>query len=430
MKILVIGGGGREHALLWKLHKDNPEAKYHCAPGNGGIAQIAQCHSVKAADVGGQVALAKKLEPDLVIPACDDPLVAGIIDRLEKGGIPAFGPSKAAAQIEGSKVFCKELLLRNQIPTAKLFAIESSPKRAKKLVRSVFSGNQGCVIKADGLALGKGVRICREEQAALKAIDDFMVKKIHGPSGEIILIEEILEGPECSIFVITDGETIKCLPPARDHKPIFRIFGKSWGPNTGGMASYSPVSDVTPQLLDQILKAIIRPTILALAKEECPFTGILYAGLMLTKEGPKVLEFNCRFGDPETQVILPLLENNLLELIWAAQTKDGSLEKIPLRWSNQTAICIVLASYGYPWEHYETGFPIRGLKGFPDERNIIFHAGTSLKDGQFVTAGGRVLGSVGISPYPNTALHFAYYGAERINFPGRYFVQELGDFVR
>jgi len=423
MKVLVVGGGGREHVILWKLLQDNPEIELHCAPGNGGITQIAECYPIKANDIKGLVALAKGLGIDLVIVGPEDPLVAGLVDRLQEEGIPAFGPSKEAAQIEGDKAFCKELLQRHRIPTADLFGIFEHPGIAKKCIWGLFaSGKEGCVVKEAYPAGGKGVRVCFDEQTALQAIDDFMVKKIHGEAGKVVVIEEILKGWECTISVITDGETIRMLPPSKDHKPVHRFRGKSYGPNTGGMASASPVPAVTVELLDTIEDTIIKPTIAALKKAYCLYRGLLYVGLMFTSEGFKVLEINCRFGDPEAQVILPLLDSNLLELIMAVN--DGTLNKTRVRWSDQKAVCTVLTSHGYPGP-YETGYPIVGLDGFQDNQNLIFHAGTVYQDGKFFTADGRVIGSVGLSSNWRTALDRSLYGANQIGFPGKFFLQDL-----
>lgn len=417
MKIHVVGGGGREHTLVWRLAKDGAELS--CAPGNAGIAEIAHCFpEVSAGDIPGQIAVAKEIGANLVVVGPEDPLVAGIAGQLLEKGISVFGPSQAAAQIEGSKAWCKRLLRDNGIPTAD-FTIFTNPDAAKECLRN---SEYPLVIKVDGLAAGKGVFVVFNQKAAFQAVDTILVEKKFGDAGNCIVVEEFLKGPECSVIVIADGERILPLPPARDYK---RLFAGNYGPNTGGMGSFAPVDDLKGVLLQTILQEIVQKTVNALAKEGCHYRGALYAGLVLTNEGPKVLEFNCRFGDPEAQVQLPLVAGNFSEILQAAA--EGSLDKAELTWTDQTAICVVLASYGYPW-HYEMGYPIQlPAKGvLPEDKHLIFHSGTARNEKkELVTAGGRVLGSVGLSKRPNTAWHFAYQGAQKIDFPGKYFRQDI-----
>lgn len=407
MKVLVIGGGGREHALIWKLCQ-SPLVKriyIYCAPGNAGIAQVAECHPVKADDIPGQIALAKKLKVDLVIVGPETPLVAGITNCFRMENILVFGPTREAAQIEGSKIFCKKLLACYNIPTAS-FAEFDSIRTAKNYIL-------GCkfpvVIKADGLAFGKGVIIARNIQQGLVAISDLMNSNKFGEAGRKIIIEDFLYGQECSLIVLTDGKNIVPLLAARDYK---QLKNNNQGPNTGGMGSYSPVPDVTSEMVRQIIDTIIRPTLNALSKEGCLYTGALYAGLMITKNGPQVLEFNCRFGDPEMQTILPLLESDLVELFIA--TMNGSLDRIKVRWSDQKAACVVLASKGYPYQ-YKTGYTINGLEK-DQENTIVFHAGTSSWHDEITTNGGRVLNVVGLGPTYETAREAAYHRVKTIKF--------------
>lgn len=417
MKIHVIGGGGREHALLWKLKLDSEDHELHCAPGNAGIAQLAHCHAIKAEDIDDQVELAKRVGADLVIAGPETPLVLGISDRLQAEGIPSFGPTKAAARIEGSKLFCKELLAQYEIPTARFAAFDDSDE-AK---RFLYNQKMPVVIKADGLAAGKGVVIACNLTDALQAVDQIMIKRKFKGAGDRIVVEEFLTGKECSLIVLTDGEKIIPFLPARDYKPV---FDGNKGQNTGGMGSYSPLNDMPEKMIREILNTIIQPTISALAKENSLYQGALYAGLILTDHGPKVLEFNCRFGDPETQVILPLLGTNFAELLLATSTSQ--LNKVKVGWYSRSAVCIVLASGGYP-ERYETGYRISGLENTSNRNTLIFHAGTAMENnGKLVTSGGRVLGIVGLGPDLHTARTHAYCGVSKIQFHGMHYRKDIG----
>lgn len=407
MKILVIGGGGgREHALVWKL-KQSPEVKkIICAPGNAGIAQLAECLPIAASDIAGQLEIAEKNKVDLVVVGPEAPLVAGLVDIFNVAGVPVFGPTKEAAQIEGSKIFCKNFLLRHNIPTAP-FAVFDDPKKATEFLLNYR--NYPVVIKADGLTGGKGVFIAKQFTEALTTVSDFMTRKKHGEAGSRIIVEEFLRGKECSLIFLTDGENIIPLMPARDYK---RLRDNDQGPNTGGMGSYSPVPDVSEDLVRKVIETIIQPTLAALANEGRSYQGALYAGLMITDEGPKVLEFNCRFGDPETQVILPLLRADLVEMMLACL--DGSLNRVKTRWSTEKTVGVVLASKGYPYK-YKTGYTIHGLEN-NIENTLIFQAGTSSWHDEITTNGGRVLNVVGLGSTYEAARETAYRRVKTITF--------------
>jgi len=408
MKILVIGSGGREHALAWKISQSPMVTQLFCVPGNAGIAQLAKCYPVKAENINGQVALAKKLKVDLVVVGPEAPLIAGIVNRLHKEDIPVFGPTKEAAQIEGSKLFCKHLLEAYEIPTAPLLDFFEDPEDALQYFHD--KAKFPIVIKADKLAAGKGVAIVQTKEEAYQAIVDIMVEKKFGEAAaERILVEKFLEGKECSLIVLTDGQTILPLLPARDYK---RLLDGDKGPNTGGMGSYSPLADIPTSLIRQILKTIIQPTIEALAETGSPYEGALYAGLIITDEGPKILEFNCRFGDPETQVILPLLRTDLVEMMLACL--NGSLNQIKTSWSAKKTVDVVLASKGYPYK-YKTGYTIHGLEN-NIENTLIFHAGTSSRHDKITTSGGRVLNIVGLGSTYETARNVAYQRVKTIKF--------------
>ena len=426
MKVLIVGSGGREHALAWKISQSPKVSDIYCAPGNAGIASIGECVNIKATDISALVEFAKSNRIGLVIIGPESALIAGIVDEFRAAGIPIFGPSKAAATIEGSKVFSKELLAKYNIPSAD-FRVFDDPVEASDYLsdlsdKSDKSDYLPIVVKADGEALGKGVFVCSKKSEALDAIKTIMVDKAFGKAGDRVVVEELLIGQEASLMAITDGKTVVPMTPVQDHK---RIYDGDQGPNTGGMGCYSPVPVVTPELYDQILEMIIKPTIRAMEAEGRPYTGVLYTGVILTESGPKVLEFNARFGDPETQVALPLLETDLVEIIQASL--DGSLDSLEIKCYNGCAVCVVIASGGYPGD-YETGKPISGL----DEANAlegvtVFHAGTKLQYGQVVTSGGRVLGVTAVGDSFRTAIDRAYSAVDKIHFDGMHYRRDIGD---
>lgn len=419
MRILVVGGGGREHAIVWKLAKSPKVEKIYCAPGNGGIEGLAQCVAVKATDIEGMCAFAVENGIDFCVVAPDDPLALGMVDEMEKRGIPAFGPTKAAAQIESSKVFAKELMRKYHIPTAD-YAVFSQDEGDAALAYAIGLGFP-VVIKADGLALGKGVVICEDEAQAREAILDMTQKKRFGRAGERIVVEEFLRGPEVSVLCFTDGETLLPMISAQDHK---RALDNDGGLNTGGMGAFAPSPKYTPQIADFVEKEIMRPTIRAMAQEGRRFKGVLYFGLMLTEQGPKVLEYNARFGDPETQAVLPLLKNDLLEVFQAVVQER--LHEVELAWADGFAVCVAMASGGYPGA-YTTGYPIEGIeKAEAMEDVLVFHAGTTRKDGIVRTAGGRVLGVVGRGESLGDAMRTAYEGVGQISFSGMHFRTDIG----
>ena len=411
MKILVVGGGGREHAIALKL-RENPEVEeIFAAPGNGGMAAFCTLAPIKASDVEGMVAFAKEKKIDFVVVAPDDPLVLGMADAMEEAGIPAFGPSKAAAAIEGSKVFSKGLMKKYGIPTAR-YEVFDSEEAAAAYVKA--QNSYPTVIKADGLALGKGVIIAEDEKAAMDAIHSIMGDRIFGASGSRIVVEEFLEGPEVSVLSFTDGKTIVPMVSSKDHK---RALDGDKGLNTGGMGTIAPNPYYTPEMADRCMREIFLPTMAAMNAEKRTFKGCLYFGLMLTKNGPKVIEYNCRFGDPETQVVLPLLKTDLLKIMTACT--EGTLADTEVRFSDGAAACVILASGGYPVA-YEKGKPITGLVDgqLPDEPDVtVYHSGTAItEDGQLVTNGGRVLGVTATAPGLPRAISIAYEAAEHIHF--------------
>ena len=418
MKILVVGGGGREHAIVMKLAESPKVDELYCAPGNGGIAKYAKCYPVKATDVKGMVALAKELAVDLVFVAPDDPLVMGMVDAMQAEGFMTFGPKKDAAILEGSKVFSKELMKKYHIPTA-AYEVFRDPKEAEKYLRQ--QNVYPTVIKADGLALGKGVIIAQNENEALAAISSIMEDKIFGESGSQIVIEEFLTGPEVSVLSFTDGKTIKPMVSSMDHK---RALDGDQGLNTGGMGTVAPNPYYTEEVAEQCMETIFLPTIRAMEAEGRTFQGCLYFGLMLTPNGPKVIEYNCRFGDPETQVVLPLLETDLVDIILAIW--NGMLETLPIQWKNGCAACVVMASGGYP-KKYVTGLPITGLDANGQIADcFVYHAGTKLEDGEMLTSGGRVLGVTATADTLQKALDTAYKGVKKINFQDVHYRKDIG----
>lgn len=409
MKILVVGGGGREHAIIRALKKSPDCTEIWCAPGNGGISYDAACKAIPATDVEAMVAFAKQEAFDYVVVAQDDPLALGMVDALAAAGIPAFGPDKAAARIEASKVFSKNLMKQYGIPTAD-YEVFEDPAKVMDYVRA--RGKYPVVIKADGLALGKGVLICQDEADADAAVKEIMLDKKFGASGNRVVVEEFLTGPEVSVLSFCDGKTLKPMVSSMDHK---RALDGDQGLNTGGMGTVAPNPYYTAEVADRCMKEIFLPTVEAMQKEGCPFKGCLYFGLMLTPDGPKVIEYNCRFGDPETQVVLPLLESDLLKIMLA--TTNGTLDKTEVRFSAGAAACVILASGGYPLA-YEKGKEITGLVNgqLPGSDAIVYHAGTAVQDGRLVTAGGRVLGVTATAADLPAALEKAYAAADSIHF--------------
>ncbi|AFC33477.1 PurD [Paenibacillus mucilaginosus 3016] len=408
MRVLVVGGGGREHAICWALKKSPKVQELYCAPGNGGIASVAECVpiGVHQFEEIGQFALDKNI--DLVVIGPDDPLAAGIVDHLERKNLKVFGPRENAAIIEGSKVFTKQLLKKYSIPTAAYESFEQYDAAAAYLdqLKAPY------VIKADGLAAGKGVIIAQSKEEAETALREIMVDKIFGESGNQVVIEEFLTGQEMSILAFVDGETVKPMTPAQDHKPV---FDGDKGPNTGGMGTYTPLPHIPQSIIDEAIETIVKPTAKAMVSEGRPFRGVLFAGLMITPDGPKTIEFNARFGDPETQVVLPRLQTDLLEIFLA--TVEGRLEEIDIQWSDEAAVCVILASEGYPGS-YPKGLPIEGLESVQDA--IVFHAGTAIKDGAVVTNGGRVLGVTALGRDIAEARSKAYAAADGIHFAGKH----------
>ena len=418
MKILVVGGGRREHAIALKL-RENPEVEeIFAAPGNGGMAAFCTLAPIKASDVEGMVAFAKEKKIDFVVVAPDDPLVLGMADAMEEAGIPAFGPSKAAAAIEGSKVFSKGLMKKYGIPTAR-YEVFDSEEAAAAYVKA--QNSYPTVIKADGLALGKGVIIAEDEKAAMDAIHSIMGDRIFGASGSRIVVEEFLEGPEVSVLSFTDGKTIVPMVSSKDHK---RALDGDKGLNTGGMGTIAPNPYYTPEMADRCMREIFLPTMAAMNAEKRTFKGCLYFGLMLTKNGPKVIEYNCRFGDPETQVVLPLLKTDLLTIFKAV--RDERLADVKVEFSDGAAACVILASGGYP-QKYQTGFEIHGLDAMGQAPGVtVYHAGTRLEDGKFLTSGGRVLGVTAVGSDLSEALARSYAAAEKIIFEGVHYRKDIG----
>ncbi len=414
MKILVIGGGGREHAIIKKLKEDPRVEKIYALPGNGGIAADAICLGGSATDIPAAVAAAKSAAADFVVVAPDDPLVLGMVDALEAEGFPCFGPRKNAAIIEGSKAFSKDLMKNYGIPTA---AYETFTDMSKALAYV-----DGCplpaVVKADGLALGKGVLICETREQARDAVRSMMESHAFGDSGSTVVIEEFLTGPEVSVLSFTDGETVVPMVSSMDHK---RALDNDQGLNTGGMGTIAPNPYYTPEIAAECMEKIFLPTIRAMKIEGRPFRGCLYFGLMLTPDGPKVIEYNCRFGDPEIQVVLPLLENSLLEIMLAVS--EGTLAETEVRFSGRSACCIILASQGYP-QKYEKGFPITLPATRPEEQ--IYIAGAVQKDGRLLTNGGRVLGAVSVAEDLPAAIGKAYALADRIHFDNAFCRRDIG----
>ena len=425
MKILVVGSGGREHALAWKIRQSPQVDALFVAPGNAGTALDAQNVAIAADQIGDLVHFAKNNAVDLTVVGPEAPLCAGIVDAFGKERLKIFGPSQAAAELEASKVFCKKLVRSAAVACAE-DQVFSSAVTAERFVNDRYADlgeNLGLVVKADGLAAGKGVIVCRTRTEVFQAIDRVARKREFGSAGDRFLLEEILRGRECSIHAVTDGRTILTLPVAQDHK---RAMDGDRGPNTGGMGAYSPTPLVSDDLLRQIERDILVPTVHAMNRARCRFQGILFGGLMLTEGGPKVLEFNVRFGDPECQAILMRLESDWVDVMLAVV--EGRLEELePPRWSPESSVCVVMASEGYPGK-YATGHPIRGLDEAASIENVkVFHSGTALKDGEIVTAGGRVLSVTATGPTIAAAKLQAYRAVKCIRWTGAWCRKDIGD---
>ena len=418
MKVLVIGSGGREHAIVLGLLKSPKVTELWCAPGNGGISAVAHTAPVGVMDKEGMVAFAKEKGIEFAVVAPDDPLAAGMADAMEEAGIPAFGPSAKAAQIEASKVFSKNLMKKYGIPTA---AYETFEDEDATIAYLKAQNSYPAVIKADGLALGKGVIIAANEAEAVEAVHEMMSEGKFGDSGRRVVIEEFLTGPEVSVLSFTDGKTVVPMISSKDHK---RANDNDEGLNTGGMGTIAPNPFYTPEVAAECMEKIFLPTIDAMNKEGRTFKGCLYFGLMITPDGPKVIEYNCRFGDPETQVVLPLLKSDLLEIMMAVQA--GRLSEVPVEFSDETAACVVMASGGYPVK-YQSGYEITGLDEKGQAEGVtVYHAGTKLVDGKFVTAGGRVLGVTATGKTLDEALSRAYAGVEKIHFTDVHYRHDIG----
>lgn len=416
MKVLVIGGGGREHTLVWKIALSPKVSEVYCAPGNPGMKNLATIVNISVDDINALADFAEKNKIDLTVVGPEAPLVSGIVDEFEKRGLKIFGPSKAAAQIEGSKVFSKNLMKKYNIPTAK-YQVFEKPQDAIDYINSV---NMPLVIKAEGLAAGKGVVIALDRDTAEATVKSMMIDKTFGNSGNRIVIEEYLQGPEVTVLAFCDGKVAVPMVSSRDHK---RVCDGDKGPNTGGMGAVSPAPAYSVEL-DQVVKeSIIQKTVDAMAKEGMPFKGVLYTGLMLTQEGPKVLEYNCRFGDPEAQVVIPRLKTDLVDIMLAIL--NGNLADVQIEWRQEAAVCVVMASGGYPG-HYETGKVITGLEDAEKTGAIVFHAGTTVKNNKIVTVGGRVLGITALGKDVQIARQKAYEAVSKIHFDGMHYRKDIG----
>ncbi len=416
MKILIVGNGGREHAIGWSLHQDDRVRELYFAPGNAGTARIGTNLAMSATDLAAITAWAETEQPDLTVVGPEAPLCIGLVDRLEALNLKAFGPNEKAAQLEGSKIFTKNLMALARIPTAE----SASFTDAAAALEYVAQAELPLVVKADGLASGKGVLICQTQAEAEEAVRTIMTERQFGDAGNQVLIEEFLDGQEASIHAVTDGTDLVFFSPSQDHK---RIFDGDQGPNTGGMGAYAPTPAVDAALMTSVTETVFLPLLEAFRQSGIQYKGVLYGGLMLTSKGPKVLEFNCRFGDPETQVLLPLLETPLLDILLA--TVNGSLSQIDFRVKPQSAMTVVMASPGYP-EQPHTGDPITGIDEVAAEDQFVFHAGTSGSPATPVTAGGRVLSVTGIGTTLHAARDQAYAGISKISFPNAQYRNDIG----
>ncbi|MBU1870139.1 MAG: phosphoribosylamine--glycine ligase [Candidatus Omnitrophica bacterium] len=418
MRILVIGSGGREHALVWKIAQSKLVDKIFCAPGNGGIAQQAECIDIKADDIAALLEFARKEKIDLTVVGPEASLSLGIVDEFAKYKLRIFGPQKSAANLEASKVFAKEIMAKYKVPTADFKVFDN----ADEAIRYIEKVGAPCVVKADGLAQGKGVVVAKTIDEAKSAVNSMMKERIFGDAGNKVIIEECLEGQEVSILVITDSKEVVALASAQDHK---RIFDNDQGPNTGGMGAYSPAPIVTTELFKDILNTVVYRTIDGLAKEGIEYRGVLYAGIMLTKDGPKTLEFNVRFGDPETQAILPRLKSDLLEVMLAAS--EQKLNRVRnLEWETRACVCVVCSSGGYPGS-YQKGKEIFGLdEASKIKDTVVFHAGTIKSQEKYFTSGGRVLGITGLGSTIKEAINTVYQAAGKISFEGIHYRKDIG----
>ena len=415
MDILIIGSGGREHTLAWKLAQSKIVDKIYAVPGNPGMSDIAECISGNVEDNAGLVKLAVEKKVGLVVVGPEVPLTNGVVDEMAKVGILAFGPQKLAAQLEGSKSFSKGIMKKYNIPTAK-YEVFTDADEAKAYIKKEGAP---IVIKADGLAAGKGVIVAETLKQALNAIDEIMCDKAFGSAGNSVVVEEFMAGEEASILAFTDGETIIPMIPSQDHK---RAYDGDKGPNTGGMGTYAPAPVITADLMPRVQKEILEPTIKAMKQEGHEYKGCLYAGLMITEEGPKVVEFNARFGDPETQVVLPLLDSDLGEIMLACA--KGTLAQTEIKWKNKSAVCVVMTAGGYPAK-YNKGDEIKGLDRAQEEGALVFHAGTAKKDEKIVTNGGRVLGVVALGEDIKTAVEKVYEDVKLIDFADVYYRKDI-----
>ena len=412
MNILVIGSGGREHALYWKLMESPQTEKIYVLPGNPGMGEAI---NISVTDNAAILRFAKEKKIDLVVVGPEIPLINGLVDELEAAGIRTFGPRVKAAEIEGSKAFAKNLMKKYGIPTAR-YEVFTEAESARAYIRKEGAP---IVVKADGLAAGKGVIVAETIQEALDAIDAIMENNSFGDAGTRIVIEEFMEGEEASLLAFTDGKVIRPMISAQDHK---RAYDGDKGPNTGGMGTYAPAPVMTAKMTERAVEEILKPTIAAMAKEGRPYHGCLYLGLMVTSEGPKVVEFNARFGDPETQVVLPLLDGDLVQIMCACT--DGTLSDVPIHWKDGAAVCVVLAAGGYP-ASYEKGHEIHGIRDAEDTGALVFHAGTAKRDGKIVTNGGRVLSVVGIGEDIASAVKNSYAAVEKISFKDAYYRKDI-----
>ena len=412
VNILVIGSGGREHALFWKLSESPQTERIYAIPGNPGMGEMTD---IAVTDNAAILQFAKEKDIGLVVVGPEVPLMNGLVDDLEAAGIPAFGPRANAAEIEGSKSFAKDLMKKYGIPTAR-YEVFAEAEAARAYIRSEGTP---IVVKADGLAAGKGVVVAMTEQEALDAVDAIMENNSFGDAGERVVIEEFMEGEEASLLAFTDGTVIRPMISAQDHK---RAFDGDKGPNTGGMGTYAPAPVMTPELTERAVEELLKPTISAMEKEGRAYRGCLYLGLMITADGPKVVEFNARFGDPETQVVLPLLDGDLVQIMHACA--DGTLADVPIRWKDSAAVCVVLSAGGYP-ASYEKGNEIYGIGNAEKLGALVFHAGTAKKNGKIVTNGGRVLGVVGMGKDIASAVQSAYDAVDQISFKGEYHRKDI-----
>lgn len=415
MNILILGSGGREHALLWKLAQSPEATKLYAVPGNPGMAELAECVAGSIEDNAAVVKLAQEKKIDLVVVGPEVPLMNGVVDALRAAGIKAFGPTKAAAELEGSKSFSKDIMKKYGIPTAK-YEVFTDADAARAYIEKEGAP---IVIKANGLAAGKGVIVAETKEQALDAVHEIMDDAAFGKAGSRVVIEAFMEGEEASLLAFTDGKTIRPMVSSQDHK---RAYDGDKGPNTGGMGTYAPAPVMTKDMVEQATEKILKPMIAAMAKEGRPYQGCLYAGLMITEEGPKVVEFNARFGDPETQVVLPLLKGDLVKVMQACV--DGTLDTAAVDWEDGAAVCVVMASGGYP-KSYKKGYAIDGLKKAESLGTFVFHAGTAKKDGKVVTSGGRVLGVTARGGDIKEATEKAYKGVEAIRFTDEFHRKDI-----